>query len=554
MGIKIKYKLARFIVVITASLTFANLHSQDIPQKPSRQAALDAFNKGNYEQAYREFGILLENYTRDPLYKYYSGVCLVNLNRQPENALALLQDAVNSPQEIKSVPADAWFYLGRSQQMSGRFAEAIKSFNHFSSESGKKIARGYNVPQYIQECNEGKGQLKVSEIPVADVIEKEVPSVAAESRQETIKSDRPGVKPKVQREAIPEDYDKMLTEGMNYQVKADSLNAVAAGYRRIYGQLPPSQKASYKLRISVTDSLADHYQKLADQKLGINNTVQGTKRVELQEEAAQQIKPVLDNDSALARKNETDKTGAGVLKPVVRKETPEVFSLFEVIKDPALIQNQQTEIDPQLPAGLIYRIQMGVFSKPLPPGLFKGISPLYGFKVASSGMTRYFAGMFRRLDDANKALLTIKQLGFKDSFLVAVSDGAPVSLERAALLEKEWGNKPFNKTVTDPQKNTSTAIPPTLSFRVEVTRSEKPLKEEIIESYRKMAGNRGFDILSTEEGVTVYLIGKFITFESASVYANLLNRNGYREAKVVAYLGNKEIPVETAKQLFEKIE
>jgi hypothetical protein len=87
-----------------------------------------------------------------------------------------------------------------------------------------------------------------------------------------------------------------------------------------------------------------------------------------------------------------------------------------------------------------------------------------------------------------------------------------------------------------------------------VTRSAKPLKDEIVETYRRTAGNRGFEILSTEEGSTVYLIGKFITFESASEYAGLLNRNGYREAKVVAYLGNKEIPVETAKELFGKIE
>jgi hypothetical protein len=29
-------------------------------------------------------------------------------------------------------------------------------------------------------------------------------------------------------------------------------------------------------------------------------------------------------------------------------------------------------------------------------------------------------------------------------------------------------------------------------------------------------------------------------------------RNGYKEAKVVAWLGKREIPVETAKKLFEE--
>jgi hypothetical protein len=66
-----------------------------------------------------------------------------------------------------------------------------------------------------------------------------------------------------------------------------------------------------------------------------------------------------------------------------------------------------------------------------------------------------------------------------------------------------------------------------------------------------MAGNRGFEVINADDGTFVYLIGKFITFESASEYAGLLNRNGYREAKVAAYLGNREIPLETARQLFE---
>ena len=48
-----------------------------------------------------------------------------------------------------------------------------------------------------------------------------------------------------------------------------------------------------------------------------------------------------------------------------------------------------------------------------------------------------------------------------------------------------------------------------------------------------------------------YLIGNFFTFQSAAEYADLLVRNGYRDAKVVAWLGTKEIPLETAKQFFE---
>ena len=51
---------------------------------------------------------------------------------------------------------------------------------------------------------------------------------------------------------------------------------------------------------------------------------------------------------------------------------------------------------------------------------------------------------------------------------------------------------------------------------------------------------------------SVYLIGKFISYQSASEFADLLVRNGLQDSRVVAYLGKREIPVDIARQLFEK--
>jgi hypothetical protein len=207
-------------------------------------------------------------------------------------------------------------------------------------------------------------------------------------------------------------------------------------------------------------------------------------------------------------------------------------------------------LDPVIPAGLVYRIQIGVFSKQMEPSFFKGISPVAGFRIPGTGSIRYFAGQFRRMADASQSVVTVRQMGFKDSFVTAVLDGKAVSLERASLMENEWGQKPLMEA--SPLLKTGDTEASTLIFRVEVTRSLKPLSDDASEDYRKMAGSRGFEIITAENGTFVYLIGKFITFESANEYADLLKRNGYRDAKVTAYLGSREIPVETAKQLFDK--
>ncbi len=506
-----KYALLRFLLVIISLIPFSVLDSQEDQRKPSRQAAMDAFSKGEYELALNEFETLLQVYSRDPLYKYYSGVCLVKLNMEPERASGFLREALNGSLDIKSIPDDAWFYLGRSQQMAGRFPDALESYGNFEEKAGKKRAREMDIAKYIQECRDRKTGYEV---------------LAVQKAPPEKKPPQPAVKPVPVKKDVPPEYDRVLSDAMNYQVKADSLNALAADYRKGYDNIAPSQRPAAKARISELESLASEYQRMADEKFG--NTP---------------VKPAVEK-SAVTRE--------AVPEPVLPETagSEEIYSLFNVETDPARIRSQKIQIDPEIPAGLVYRIQMGVFSKPLDPVFFKGLSPVSGFAVPGTGSTRYFVGIFRRMEDASRSLLTVKQMGFRDSFITAVLDGKAVSLDRASLMESEWARKPL-PSIAPPVKRID-AEASTLVFRIEVTRSSKPLGDETTEAYRKMAGSRGFEIIQADGGTFVYLIGKFITFESASEYADLLKRNGYRDAKISAYLGSREIPVETAKQLFEK--
>ncbi len=61
-------------------------------------------------------------------------------------------------------------------------------------------------------------------------------------------------------------------------------------------------------------------------------------------------------------------------------------------------------------------------------------------------------------------------------------------------------------------------------------------------------------MIKNNQDETVFLIGNFITFESADEYVSLLIRNGYSTARVAAYVGMQEITVETAKELLNRIE
>lgn len=319
------------------------------------------------------------------------------------------------------------------------------------------------------------------------------------------------------------DFEGLLNKAMNYQFTADSLTKLAESYRKQLKVNQPSDKTGLKTRISEAEKLAAVNQRLASNVLGSG--------------AQKQKDPVSQKDM----KTKVEKAP---------QKSSDIYSLFEIIPKSA-VATDKIPVNPEVPAGLIYRIQIAVFKNPAALSYFKGITPVYGFKSAGSDMTTYYAGTFRKMSDAARALTRVKALGFKDAFVVALLDKKIVSAERAGILEKEWGDK---TVITDTLSKIvpKDTVPPTLIFRVEIIRSQKPLKPEQLEVVKRLAGNRGLDIIKNASGQNIYLIGKFLTFESAAEYADLLKRNGQKDAKVAAYLGMREIPVETAKQLFEK--
>jgi hypothetical protein len=363
----------------------------------------------------------------------------------------------------------------------------------------------------------------------------------------------------VERKELPAEYESILDEAMRLQYKADSLTQAATDQKKLLDQVPEAEKASVKMKISQYELLAASYQKSADEKYNEAQKKMDPKLSRDLPKPDTMVKQIPPEPEAKAGSEKSGSEQASnvsaamqekTVAPVTAKETG-ALSLFEILPGDAVYPDKKIKIDPELPEGLIYRIQLAVFRNPVAPSFFKGMTPVYGFKSSTSGLTTYYAGMFRRSEDAKKALFEVKNTGFKDAFIGAVYDGKSVSSDRASVLEEEWGNRPLAGSSS--QTAPADTLPPTLSFRVEVERTRKPLKEDAVETLRTYAGNKGLDIVQLTDGTIVYLIGKFITFESAAEYADLLVRNNYRNAKVAAWLGNKEIPVETAKQLFNNL-
>jgi len=537
--------LFKVLLLSLCVLNAPHSFSLDLQQKATRQTALAAFEKNDHEQALRQFAELSSTYPKDPLYKYYCGVCLVKLGREPSKAASLLNDALKGSATIVTVPEDALFWFGRAQQMSGKFTEAIGSFEKYSAQVGKKLTKEMNVPEYIKQCQERKGLVEEVVAP-ASVPVLPVPGTDKKNavEEQKVASENPSPEAIVVPPENPsKTYDSLLTVALSFQLRSDSLSALAEKLNKQLAGTEGIARNDLKIRVQNTEKLAVENRKKADAAMAEAGKLNGKEPVSDIAIIEPQITEEPSADTVLLAKPSPAPAPAAAVIP-----DKEIYSEFEIIEKPVYKPDEKVAVNPEVPPGLIYRIQVAVFRNPVAPSYFKGMKPVHGFRNDASGITTYYAGMFRKSSDASKALTKVRGLGFKDSFVSPQMDKKTVSADRAAVLEKEWGTKPLY-TIKPSAPDTT---PRTLVFRVEIKRSPKPLPAPQVEDMKKLAGTRGFDIIVTEKKVSVYLAGKFLTFKSATEYADLLIRNGYRDSKVVAYLGNSEIPVETAKQLFDE--
>ena len=95
----------------------------------------------------------------------------------------------------------------------------------------------------------------------------------------------------------------------------------------------------------------------------------------------------------------------------------------------------QIILDPELPKGLVYKIQIGVYRKPISAEVFKGLTPVFGETMAEG--IRYSAGIFSKLNDAQQAKDYIKETGLTDAFIIAYHNGKKISVEEAKKQEQK---------------------------------------------------------------------------------------------------------------------
>ncbi len=137
-------------------------------------------------------------------------------------------------------------------------------------------------------------------------------------------------------------------------------------------------------------------------------------------------------DTAALREEAVSKSKSTPSIPDYYFILPEVIveSFFEVNARSVYSDARPIPVDAPMPEGLVYKVQIGAYRKPIPQDLFKGFAPLRG-EMLQNGITRYTAGVFVGFSDADEAKNSIRQLGYRDAFVVAYYNGKRISLNEA---------------------------------------------------------------------------------------------------------------------------
>ncbi len=545
-----------FVILLLAVYTVNPLSGQRI----TGTTAEEALTSGNYEVAYEQYRSLLGTFPRDSRYLYGAAVALINMERQPAEALSLLKRASEYSTAIRPAPDDLIFYKGRAYHLNGMFGDAIEAYEKYGGQLGRRAARRAGIPDLIGECREERGAIAE---PPGEVYD-----------------DVPPAEPAGELRVLPDTTDNLLAMALELRRKAegapdqlrsdlirrsDSLLA-AAGVpgigaadatvsRDMAGDMADLVAADSLIDDTIVDAdtliddtiVAEHTLAAADTLVADTTDAAVTDIADTTDTAGFE----LDREALAGAATGDTLYGQGMAD-----EPEPMISLFEILDSPFYSDDNPVTISGSFPEGLLYSIQFGAFRNRLDPSYFRGLYPVFGILTPGREVTFYYTGLFRQREDAVKAVGEVREHGFRDAFVVHFLDSRAVSEERAVAAEPDWADKPLPEwegvvpAVAEREHEAPRdTVPPALMLRVEVVRTESPDDERLVAQVNRLAGDRGFDILNPEEDLYIFVVGNFITFESATSYADLLRRNGYDDARVAAYVGKTEIPLEAALRL-----
>jgi cell division protein FtsN len=230
-------------------------------------------------------------------------------------------------------------------------------------------------------------------------------------------------------------------------------------------------------------------------------------------------------------------------------------------------------VDRKLPNGIVYKIQIGAFTKPIPQTSFKGLTPITGETRQNSKYVRYFVGLFDTYEAADIVLPHIQRNGYRDAFIVAYRNGQRIGVYIAkredsqapdyntvAQIEKQAVLKIINENAEQTLGKGATLVDlEPLNPSVNLTEVKTTMYTVQIGVYKRHVAHERLYNLSplyndlTKSGLIRYTVGQFVDYNQAIQKRNEIRQKGIRDAFVTAYRNGERISITTARKALANV-
>ncbi len=202
------------------------------------------------------------------------------------------------------------------------------------------------------------------------------------------------------------------------------------------------------------------------------------------------------------------------------------------------------------PGELVYRVQIGAFSKNLSKNIFDGITDLVSVP-GEDGLTRYYSGSFKEYKGAAGRKIDLITEGFEGAFVVGFKDGKKIPLKDGKPMGENNNKKSKAKDEKEAAVENKQGVVKKdyIKFRVQVGAYKKEVPSEVLAQYADL-GN--VEQKASPEGVTLYTSGIFSDFESAKKHREKLAEKGIPGAFVVGEFKGKILTAQEAIELLKK--
>ena len=497
-----------------------------------------------------------------------------------EDALALNGEKT-VPEEEAAQPAATEEPAGEvAEVVSPRPAEPLKEPLVLTQQEADEIERQSLYQEYAASQERAARMMKEAEVEYAKSADLRTEADKLRQLAQQKKEAAETVKKKKEKKQLIEEAAELERQAAINEHRSDSVQAIALQLEND-ARAQSSSGEELLAANGAGEEIRNYYQARQQDMLEIRKD----------EIAAPEERPQQAETASVEQEPVTDEaTAASPLKdlPLAEELTAEEFrkldftAIQEAVEKDLFIKSSRNDVsaynaskpipvgdEVKLPEGIIFKVQIGAFRNPIPQDLFKGFAPVSGERTAS-GITRYTAGIFTTFDKADQAKEEIRNLGYRDAFVVAFRDGKRISVSEALgqegvaagrpqgregnvnaspAVESTGNNVPAVRTGSNPSPNPAiTAEAPDvqqiegLFYTVQVGVYSNTKVPAQLSQIRPLNSER------TVQDHIRYTSGVFRDFEEAVLWRKELVNRGIRDAFITAYRNGKRISVAEARQ------